>query len=588
MATFNKKDSIGPYIVIFPIKEGAYAESYRVKDLNNTNYFLKLFDYSKLDRKQYHGEQITEIEISKLCHHENLAEYHDSGDVVANGRRYAYVVFKYISGETIEERVKRERYCSVYDAIQIALGTLNGLDYLHSLSKPIIHKEITLQNIMLDMTSEGIHPRIIDFGHAGFLSDPYNSFDKTGLDPFYMAPESFNGVFSVQSDIFSVGALLYHLVFGIPPYFVDPQKYLTRESLEDAIVDQRKGPVRFPEKSKFELDENTLNVITKALAMNVDDRFPTAAEFAAALRGEITVGPIKQRKAAEDKSASPVSSSIKKGNGFADVAGMEELKEKLRYDVIDLLKHPDEAKEWGISIPNGLLFYGPPGCGKTYFAEKFAEEAGCSFISVKCSDIATPYIHGGQEKIGALFAEARKSAPCIVFLDEIDAMLSSRSLQDNSSMAGEVNEFLTQLNNCGELGIIVIGATNLPTKIDKAALRAGRLELKYYIPQPSLDVRESLFKIYLNKTKTDLGMNYLELAEKTENYVSSQIRLIVDEAIRLCRRRKVPFITMDILREVIGTIKPDLTAEDVKHYEEIRNAFEGTKPREERRRIGFK
>ena len=87
----------------------------------------------------------------------------------------------------------------------------------------------------------------------------------------------------------------------------------------------------------------------------------------------------------------------KMGNGFADVAGMHSLKDQLQNDVINLLKNPEKAESLGLHVPNGLLFYGPPGCGKTFFAEKFAEELGCYYQYVKCSDVASPYIHGGQE-----------------------------------------------------------------------------------------------------------------------------------------------------------------------------------------------
>ena len=278
----------------------------------------------------------------------------------------------------------------------------------------------------------------------------------------------------------------------------------------------------------------------------------------------------------------------KRGNGFADVAGMSVLKEQLRSDVIDLLKNPEQAEALGLHVPNGLLFYGPPGCGKTYFAEKFAEELGCNYRYIKCSDVASPFIHGGQEKIAAVFDEARENAPTILFFDEIEAMIKDRSKHTNVSEAGEVNEFLTQLNNCGQDGVIVIGATNKPTEIDKAALRAGRLEYKYYIPQPDNDTRKELFRINLSSRKTDFGIDYDKLAHLTENYVSADIRLIVDTAARLVFRRHLNCITMSILEEAIAQTKPSISLEIIKSHEAIRDEFEGNKPNEPtRRRIGF-
>ena len=123
--------------------------------------------------------------------------------------------------------------------------------------------------------------------------------------------------------------------------------------------------------------------------------------------------------------------------------------------------------------------------------KNFAEEAGIHYRYIKCSDVASPYIHGGQGKIAAIFDDARKNAPTILFFDEIDAMIKDRSRQTNVSEAGEVNEFLAQLNNCGQNGVLVIGATNKPDRnMIKLALRAGRLELKYYIPQPDKETRK--------------------------------------------------------------------------------------------------
>jgi len=279
------------------------------------------------------------------------------------------------------------------------------------------------------------------------------------------------------------------------------------------------------------------------------------------------------------------SKSIRKGSGFKDVAGMKELKAQLQSDVIDLLQNPEQAKALGLSIPNGLLFYGPPGCGKTYFAEKFAEELGCNYQYIKCSDVASPYIHGGQGKIATVFEEARKNAPTILFFDEIDAMIKDRNKHTNVSEAGEVNEFLAQLNNCGADGVIVIGATNKPDEIDDAALRAGRLEFKYYIPQPDFESRKELFKIHLRQRKTEVGIDYAHLAELTDNYIAADIKLIVDNAARLVFRRKENRITNQILEEVISTSKPSIPIDVIRKHEEIRDRFERNEPI--RRKIGF-
>lgn len=260
--------------------------------------------------------------------------------------------------------------------------------------------------------------------------------------------------------------------------------------------------------------------------------------------------------------------------GFAAIAGMDDLKEKLRIDIIKVLKDPNRAKRFGITIPNGLLLYGPPGCGKTFFAEKLAEEIGCNYIYVKCSDIASPYIHGGQGKIAAIFDEARKMAPTLLFLDEVEAMITDRSKHNTVSESGEVNEFLTQLNNCGQDGVIVIGATNKPNLIDKAALRSGRLALHYYIPQPSFKTRKRLFEIILKNRAVSSNIDQVKLAKMTENYSCSDIKEIVDNAGRIAFGTDCDQITQAMLESACKELKSHLTIDVIKEYEAIRDNFE--------------
>lgn len=589
MPSLTKQEKIGTgYTVIFPVKVGSYAETYRVKDLTGKNFFLKLFDCSKLHKNQYTEDgNILEIEISKQLQHPNLTSYHDSGEVIVNGKQMAYVVYDFISGETVAEKVTRNQRCSAYEATEIIIGVLNGLKYLHGLSIPIIHNELTIQNVMLDLSKGTTCPKIIDFGHARFLNQGRCSFNKEGLNPFYMAPEAFNGVFSAQTDLYMVGAMLYHLLFGLPPFFFDVSKYKNdAEAAEEAIVAEKNRALRIPNSGKKESYANLLPIILKSLSPNSEDRFQSADEFIKTLNGEIILQPVTLSSEATKSAKKKMLK--RKGNGFADVAGMNALKEQLQSDVIDLLNNPEQAESLGLHVPNGLLFYGPPGCGKTYFAEKFAEELGCNYQYIKCSDVASPYIHGGQEKIAAVFNEARENAPTILFFDEIEAMIKDRSKHTNVSEAGEVNEFLAQLNNCGQDGVIVIGATNKPTEIDEAALRAGRLEYKYYIPQPDFETRKALFRINLAKRKTDFGIDYDKLANKTDNYVSADIRLIVDTAARLVFRRHLGCITMGILEETIAQVKPSISIDIIKKHEAIRDEFEGRKSADSgRRKIGF-
>jgi len=577
---FEKKQKIGNYTVAFPHKQGAYAETYRVKDGNGKILFLKLISFAKLNASQYSADgKIIEVEVAKSLSHNNLCGFVDTGTMIHGGQQYAYIVTEFISGETVAEKMGREETLTVYETKQIARSALSALSFVHSLQRPIIHNEVTLQNVLIDLSGELKDAKLIDFGHARFLDLPPSKDDIGNINPFYLAPERFNGVCSVQSDLYSVGVMMYQMIFGMLPWFIDLSQYKPADRVR-AILARKCSPLQIPSMNVFELDEQLINIIGKAMAYDINDRFQTADEFIKALDGAVNV---EKPKTASFKEAPSGKKTKKIGNGFADVAGMNELKEQLQSDVIDLLKNPGRAKELGLSIPNGLLFYGPPGCGKTFFAERFAEEIGCNYMYVLCSDVASPYIHGGQEKIANLFEEARKNAPTILFLDEVEAMIMDRSKHNNVSEQGEVNEFLGQLNNCGSEGVMVIAATNKPNLIDPAALRAGRLELKYYIPQPDKETRIQLFKVGLKGRNTELGINYERLADLTENRVSSDITLIIDTAARIVFRKKIEKITQAIIEEAITQIQPTVSPDEIRKCEKIRDEFTGKKPN----RIGF-
>lgn len=579
---FEKNQNIGNYTVTFPHKQSTYAETYRVKDQNGKNLFLKLISFAQLNAYQYNSDgKIIEIEIASSLSHNNLCGFVETGTLVHAGQQFGYIVTEFISGETVAQKMAREETLTVYEAKEIAKSVLNALSFLHSLERPVIHNEVSIQNTMLDLNAELSDAKLIDFGHARFLDLPPSTEDLGNVNPFYLAPERFNGVCSAQSDLYSVGVMIYQMVFGMLPWFIDLSQYKPEDRTR-AILGRKCSPLQIPSMNVFELDEQLINIMGKAMAYDIKDRFQSAEEFLKALDGEIKVD---KSTASSFKEAPSGKKTKRLGHGFADVAGMTELKEQLQSDVIDLLQNPGRAKELGLSIPNGLLFYGPPGCGKTFFAERFAEEIGCNYMYVLCSDVASPYIHSGQEKIANLFEEARKKAPTILFLDEVEAMIMDRNKHNNVSEQGEVNEFLGQLNNCGDEGVMVIAATNKPTMIDPAALRAGRLELKYYIPQPDIETRKEIFRIELKGRNTELGIDYDKLAALTENRVSSDIRLIIDTAARFVFKRKIEKISQEILEEAIEKVEPTVSLEEIKQCEQVRDDFTGKKS--QRPRIGF-
>lgn len=575
------------YTVTFFLKKGSYAETYRVKDRENKTTLLKLFSFSKLHRTQFDfNGDVLEIEILKKLNHPNIVKFKDNGNLIVEYQKYAYVILDFISGETLADKMKREQTLNPYEAKDIILGVLNGLNYLHNQQDPIIHNDITNLNVMLDLSGSIPVPKIIDFGYARFLSQSNKEFQKDGLNPFYSANETFNKVFSVQSDIFSVGALYYHLLVGLPPWFVELSKFKSDSvKLEDAVLKEREKPLRVVS-SDSKIEASTFNIIAKALQPNAENRFRNLKEFIQAVNGEIEV---ENHFFGESAQSTRTLKSVKKGEGFKSIAGMQELKDLIKRDVIDALVEKERYAEFGLSIPNGMLLYGPPRCGKTFFAEKLAEEVGYNFYNIKPSDIQSKWVNATQENIKNLFDEARKNAPSIVFIDELDALVPNRENPGVNHMnTSAVNEFLAQMNNCGEDGVFVIGATNLPSAIDPAILGAGRLDKKIYVPVPDFEARVSLFKMYLDKRPIEIGIDYKKLAELTEDYAAKDIQLICDEAARQVVR-VAPRISMENILLAIQETRPTSSKEQLAKYRLERDKMQGknTNPNE-RPRIGFK
>jgi hypothetical protein len=223
-----------------------------------------------------------------------------------------------------------------------------------------------------------------------------------------------------------------------------------------------------------------------------------------------------------------------RGAGLAKVAGMHDLKTLLVREVIEPLRDPRPYRQYRLTIPNGILLYGPPGCGKTHIARQLAEELGHNFIEVIPSELASPFIHQTVIQIREAFDQAAERAPSVIFIDEFEALAPARDGLGGHQQhkAEEVNEFLAHLNNCSERGVFVIAATNQPDRVDPAVKRTGRLDKIIYVGPPDLAARREMLAFHLSGRPLAATLDLRSLANALAGYSASDIRFLVDEAAR--------------------------------------------------------
>ena len=261
-------------------------------------------------------------------------------------------------------------------------------------------------------------------------------------------------------------------------------------------------------------------------------------------------------KSALDLETSPERSGLDK------VAGMHELKNLLRTEVVEPVRNPEPYQRYGLSIPNGILLYGPPGCGKTYIARALSEELGHHFLEIVPSELASPYVHGSVIRIRELFDEAAQHAPSVVFIDEFEALVPVRSglggFQHHK--AEEVNEILTHLNASSDKRVFIIAATNQPEMIDPAVRRTGRLDKLIYVGPPDAEARKEMLLLHLRNRPLSDDFDAELIADQLQGYSASDLKFLVDEAARDALQRRTPISAESFQRSmtrIVGSIPPD-------------------------------
>ncbi len=316
-------------------------------------------------------------------------------------------------------------------------------------------------------------------------------------------------------------------------------------------------------------DDRFLYVFTNLKAEETVDRAKKYDLVKLDVAGKKYLGVITEEHANEK--ISDIIDDLTVLRGFDCVAGMKPLKSLLINEVIEPLLNPEKYKKFKLGIPNGILLFGPPGCGKTFIVKKLAEELGYNFYEMAPSSVATSYVHGAVGNIGKAFEMARLQAPSIVFIDEIEGLVPKREELGGhaETKKEEINEFLIQLNNAGASRILVVGATNRPHMIDTAILRSGRMDKRIFVGPPDFEARRDMFRICLSGRPYDKEIDFEKLAKMTDNYVGSDIELIVTEAARAAVAQDKNMVDEKMLMDAINKFTPSVTPEEIEYYSQF-------------------
>ncbi|MGB9718988.1 MAG: CDC48 family AAA ATPase [Candidatus Anstonellales archaeon] len=257
---------------------------------------------------------------------------------------------------------------------------------------------------------------------------------------------------------------------------------------------------------------------------------------------------------------------------WEDIGGLEKIKAEINEAVELPLKNPQVFEKMGIRPVKGILIFGPPGTGKTLLAKAVATESNANFIAIHGPEVLSKWVGESEKTIREIFRKARQAAPCIIFIDEIDAIAPKRGLSESSMvMERVVDTLLTEMDGLkGLRGVVVIGATNRPDILDTALLRAGRFDKLIELPMPDERTRLEIFKVHVKKMPLDRSVDFAELAKITEGYTGADIENVTREAGMMAIRTGSKTVSMKMFIEAMKEIRPSAGIDEKKRIEKFK------------------